>query len=92
MLSVNQIAAQNVGQKCGKLPVVHKVLVQPGLGNNGRSFGRNLNHQTSYLLIYKCEVAKLGSKAGNFLSGKRGGGGGGGGETEIKTDRQRQRK
>jgi hypothetical protein len=30
-----------------------------------------------YLLIYKCEVAKLGSKAGYFLSGKRGGGGGG---------------
>ena len=73
MLSVNQIAAQNVGQKCGKLPVVHKVLVQPGLGNNGRNFGRNLNlNQTSYLLIYKCEVAKLGSKAGNFFSGKRG--------------------
>jgi hypothetical protein len=47
-----------------------KVLVQPGLGNNGR----NLNHQTSsYLLIYKCEVAKLRSKAGNFLFGKRGG-------------------
>ncbi len=25
-------------------------------------------------LLYKCPVAKLGSKAGNFLSGKRGGG------------------
>ncbi len=44
--------------------------------NNGRNFGQNLNHQTSYLLLYKCEVAKLGSQAGNFLSGKRGGGGG----------------
>ncbi len=31
------------------------------------------NHQTSYLLIYKSEVAKIGSKAHNFLSGKRGG-------------------
>jgi hypothetical protein len=31
------------------------------LGNNGWNFGRNLNYQTSYLLIYKCEVAKLGS-------------------------------
>ena len=60
-----------------------KVLVQPGLGNNGRNFGRNLNHQTSYLLIYKCEVAKLGSKAGNFLSGKRGGG---------ERERQRERE
>jgi hypothetical protein len=37
------------------------------------NFGRDLKHQTSYLLLkYKCEVAKLGSKAGNFLSGKRG--------------------
>jgi hypothetical protein len=26
-------------------------------------------------LLYKCEVATLGSKAGKFLSGKRGGGG-----------------
>jgi hypothetical protein len=26
-----------------------KVVVQPGLGNNGRNFGRNLNHQTSYI-------------------------------------------
>jgi hypothetical protein len=31
------------------------------------------NHQTSYLLINKSEVAKLGSKARNFLCGKRGG-------------------
>jgi hypothetical protein len=46
------------------------------LGNNGRNFGQNLNHQTSYLLLYKSEVAKLGSQTGNFLSGKRGGGGG----------------
>jgi hypothetical protein len=45
-----------------------KVVVQPGLGNNGRNFGRNLNHQTSYLLIYKCEVAKVVSKADNLLS------------------------
>jgi len=29
----------------------------------------------SHNLLYKCEVAKLESKAGNFLSGKRGGGG-----------------
>ena len=60
-----------------------KVVVQPGLGNNGRNFGRNLNHHTSYLLIYKCEVAKLGSKAGNFLAGKRGGRG--------RRERQRER-
>jgi hypothetical protein len=39
-------------------------------------------------LPYKYEVAKFGSKAGNFVSGKRGGGGGGGGrETEIKRQR-----
>ncbi len=30
-----------------------------------------------YLLLYKCVVAKLGSKAGNFSSGKREGQGGG---------------
>jgi hypothetical protein len=36
-----------------------KVLFQPGLGNNGMNFGRNLNHQISYLLLYKCEVADL---------------------------------
>jgi hypothetical protein len=71
------------------LVYVIKVLVQPGLGNNGRNFGRNLNHQTSYL--YKCEVAELRSKAGNFLSGKRGGAGRGG-EAERKRNRQRQRK
>ena len=34
-------------------------------------------------LLYKCEVAKLGSKAGNFLSGKREGEGGER-ETEIE--------
>ncbi len=72
-----------------------KVLVKPGLGNNGRNFGQNLNHQTSHLLIYKCEVAKLRSKAGNFLSGKRGGAGRGPErerETERKRDRQRKKK
>jgi hypothetical protein len=53
-----------------------KVLVQPGLSNNGRNFGRNLNHQTSYLLIYKCEVAKLRSKAGNFWKERESGKGG----------------
>ncbi len=63
-----------------------KVVVQPGLGNNGRNFGRNLNHHTSYLLIYKCEVAKVGSKAENFLSRKRGG------ERQRDRERQRQRK
>ncbi len=51
------------------------------MGNNVRNFGQNLNHQNYYLLIYKCEVSKLVSKAGNLLSGKRGGGG-----------RERQRK
>ncbi len=35
----------------------------------------NINTSTIYLL-YKCVVAKLGSKAGNFLSGKREGEGG----------------
>ncbi len=40
-----------------------------------------------YYLIYKCEVPKLGSKAGNLLSGKRGGRGER--ETERKRDRQR---
>ncbi len=68
------------------------VFVQPLLGNNGR----NLNHQSSYLLLYKCEVAKLGSKAGNFLSGKRGEGGGGWRdrerEREIDRDRERESK
>jgi hypothetical protein len=61
------------------------------LGNNGRNFGQNLNHQTSYLLLYKCEVAKLGSQAGNFLSGKRGGGGGSEREREIDGDGDRER-
>jgi hypothetical protein len=28
--------------------------------------------EISNLLLYKCAVAKLGSKAGNFLSGNRG--------------------
>ncbi len=72
-----------------------KVLVQPGLGSNGRNFGRNLNHQTSYLLLYKCEVAKLGSKAGNSLYGKRGGGARGKEiqrEREIDKDRERKSK
>ncbi len=59
------------------------------MGNNGRNFGRNLNHQTSYLLTYKCEVAKLGSKAWNLLSGKRGRGGR---ERQRERDRQRKRE
>jgi hypothetical protein len=37
---------------------------------------------SSFYLLYKCVVAKLGSKAGNFLSGKRAGEGDG--ETEIE--------
>ena len=44
-----------------------------------------------YYLLLKCEVAKLGSKAGYFLSGKREGGGRER-ETERKRDRQIQRK
>ena len=39
--------------------------------------------------VYKCEVAKLGSKAGNYLSGKRGGGGN---ETERQRDRETERQ
>jgi hypothetical protein len=35
-----------------------------------------------FYLLYKCEVTKLGSKAGNFLSGKREGGGREGGGRE----------
>jgi hypothetical protein len=61
------------------------------LGNSGRNFGWNLNHQTNllssnyYNLIYKCEVAKLGSKARNFLFGKRG-------EKVGEIERQRERE
>jgi hypothetical protein len=36
----------------------------------------HVHTQGVIFLLYKCPVAKLGSKAGNFLSGKRGGGGG----------------
>jgi hypothetical protein len=45
-------------------------------------FPRNLG-QLKYNLQYKCEVAKLGSKAGNLLSGKRG---------EWGRERERQRE
>jgi hypothetical protein len=38
-----------------------KVHAQPRLGNNDKNFGQNINHQTSYLLLYKYEVVKLGS-------------------------------
>jgi hypothetical protein len=38
-----------------------KVKVQPGLGNNGSIFGRNLNHQTSY--IYKSAGRRAGRQA-----------------------------
>ena len=38
-----------------------------------------------FFLLYKCEVTKLGSKAGNFLSGKREGEGG---ERERDWDRR----
>jgi hypothetical protein len=41
-----------------------------------------------YLLIYKCEVPKLGSKAGNLLSGKRGGRG----EREREREREREKE
>ncbi len=37
-------------------------------------------------LLFKCEIAKLGSKAGNFLSGKREGGG------ERETQRKKREK
>jgi hypothetical protein len=44
------------------------------------------------LLRYKCEVAKLGSKAGNFFYGKRGGGGGEEKQREWEIDRDRGRE
>ncbi len=55
----------------------------------------NITPQTSglhnyNLLLYKCEVNKLESKAGNFLSGKRGGGEER--QTERKRERNRQRQ
>ena len=45
-----------------------------------------------FFLLYKCEVTKLGSKAGNFLSGKRGGGGGGERDRQIEREIDRKRK
>jgi hypothetical protein len=40
-------------------------------------------------LLYKCEVTKLGSKAGNFLSGKRGGVGR---ERQRKIEKEREKE
>jgi hypothetical protein len=45
----------------------------------------SLRKSGAYYLLLKCEVAKLGSKAGYFLSGKREGGGG-----ERETERERE--
>jgi hypothetical protein len=52
------------------------------------SIMQSLSLHTCYLL-YKCVVAKLGSKAGNFSSGKREGEGGG--ERLRYGERQRDR-
>jgi hypothetical protein len=41
---------------------------------------------------HKCEVAKLGSKAGYFLSGKRGGGGERDTERKRERDREKERE
>ncbi len=51
-----------------------------------------VNVQNFLHLLYKCEVARLGSKAENFLSGERGEGGERERERERVRDRQRQRK
>ena len=48
---------------------------------------------STHLLLNKCEVTKLGSKAGNFLSGKRGGRGRERDrQTEREIDRYRERE
>ncbi len=51
-----------------------------------------MNEYQNQLLLHKCEVAKLGSKAGNFVSGKRGGWRKIQRERDIDRDRERESK
>jgi hypothetical protein len=82
--------------KLRTLVYIIKVLVQPGLGNNGKNFGRNLNHQTFKYINVK--LPNLDLKQGiSYLEkegerGGRGSGQGGGRQKEREIDRDRERE